>query len=142
FISGTFSLEDGYIGYMRNRSIKLDDKEVFQFPNEITNPEQTTGGKLPRRGQIFAITGPTGYVALCEFQVDVRDVLTAHVTDKMAPAHVSLDGLLTVENVSLVITVWNLVKNVVTVVTRMSVTNTTDTVRKGVMKALMENAVI
>ncbi|KAK7486583.1 hypothetical protein BaRGS_00022249, partial [Batillaria attramentaria] len=58
------------IGYMRNRRVLLDGIPVFQFPDEITNPEQTTGGKLPARGQIVKITGATGYVALCEFQVD------------------------------------------------------------------------
>ncbi|KAK7481944.1 hypothetical protein BaRGS_00026852, partial [Batillaria attramentaria] len=51
---------------------------------------------------------------------------------KMAPVHVSLDGpLLTVQNVTLVITVWNLVKSVVTVVMMMSVTIPTDTVPRG-----------
>ncbi|KAK7486579.1 hypothetical protein BaRGS_00022245, partial [Batillaria attramentaria] len=60
----------GKISYMRNRRVLLDGIPVFQFPDEITNPEQTTGGKLPARGQIVKITGATGYVALCEFQVD------------------------------------------------------------------------
>ncbi|KAK7461586.1 hypothetical protein BaRGS_00038671, partial [Batillaria attramentaria] len=41
-------------------------------------------------------------------------------------------------NVTLVITVWNLVKSVVTVVMMMSVTTTTDTVHGDVVTALME----